>query len=600
MNGDSAGVPPSLSTYQDEGAFEFDRYSHTSDQTHLSLAPIQNEEQYHEIIMNYYSIQETASYIRSHPEWKRVTLQFPDTLVSDSSIVAQLLGRKLQLVQETTENSHGSENFHDNEQPCGCKDQSHKRHKDTNNCSAYEQNCESSDQKRSCGSCGCGGDNSRAQKEDFSQSVWVLADTSYSPCCVDEVAAQHVKGDVVIHYGDACLNPVEGVPVIYVFGKPAVNTYDIICQFRQRFEDKNAKIMLMGEAPYSYILASVYETLLPEFPNLRYGDILQHSFPQATIIGYSPVSSDHQLLNRSFLLNQQDIEEHDNEEDLEVILSNYDLLHIGFPEAPRLLKLTTSFQSVTIWHSNSLTRGPFPSLMRRYRYMQMARSSGTIGLLVNTLSLAHTKLLLNHLKAKITEAGKKHYMFVVGKPNVAKLANFDLIDLWCILGCDHQGIIVDQTNEYFKPIVTPFELLLSLNRELMWTGKWETDFKALLVREQQQEQDDEEDEKEEEEDDDDVPQFDPVTGQFTSTSQPLRRPQHLEISAESAPQDSSDALVKKFSSAVAIKGTVSTAAAQLQNRHWTGLGSDYQETDADGAVVEEGAKGIARGYDVSK
>jgi diphthamide biosynthesis protein 2 len=37
--------------------------------------------------------------------------------------------------------------------------------------------------------------------------VFVLGDTSYSECCVDEIAAQHVNADVVVHIGNACLNP---------------------------------------------------------------------------------------------------------------------------------------------------------------------------------------------------------------------------------------------------------------------------------------------------------------------------------------------------------------------------------------------------------
>lgn len=36
---------------------------------------------------------------------------------------------------------------------------------------------------------------------------YILADTSYGSCCVDEVAAQHVNADAIIHYGEACLSP---------------------------------------------------------------------------------------------------------------------------------------------------------------------------------------------------------------------------------------------------------------------------------------------------------------------------------------------------------------------------------------------------------
>lgn len=47
--------------------------------------------------------------------------------------------------------------------------------------------------------------------------VFVLGDTSQGECCVDEVAAQHLDADIVMHYGNACLSPTRGLPVLYVF-----------------------------------------------------------------------------------------------------------------------------------------------------------------------------------------------------------------------------------------------------------------------------------------------------------------------------------------------------------------------------------------------
>ena len=36
--------------------------------------------------------------------------------------------------------------------------------------------------------------------------VYILGDTSYGSCCVDEVAAEHVNCDSIIHFGPACLS----------------------------------------------------------------------------------------------------------------------------------------------------------------------------------------------------------------------------------------------------------------------------------------------------------------------------------------------------------------------------------------------------------
>lgn len=48
-------------------------------------------------------------------------------------------------------------------------------------------------------------------KEEQDVELYIMADTTYGSCCVDEVAAQHVTADAVVHYGNACMSSwVEG------------------------------------------------------------------------------------------------------------------------------------------------------------------------------------------------------------------------------------------------------------------------------------------------------------------------------------------------------------------------------------------------------
>lgn len=35
--------------------------------------------------------------------------------------------------------------------------------------------------------------------------IFVTGDTSYGSCCVDEVSAQHLKADAIVHYGESTL-----------------------------------------------------------------------------------------------------------------------------------------------------------------------------------------------------------------------------------------------------------------------------------------------------------------------------------------------------------------------------------------------------------
>jgi diphthamide biosynthesis protein 2 len=49
--------------------------------------------------------------------------------------------------------------------------------------------------------------------------VFILGDSTYGSCCPDEVAAQHLNADVLVHYGYACLtSSSERIPVVYAFG----------------------------------------------------------------------------------------------------------------------------------------------------------------------------------------------------------------------------------------------------------------------------------------------------------------------------------------------------------------------------------------------
>ena len=426
------------------------------------------------------------------------------------------------------------------------------------------------------------------------RQFWVLADTLYSPCCIDEVAAEHVNADVVVHFGNACLNPVATLPAIYVLGRPQVDLGEVAKALdNYASEDPDTPLIVMGDTQYAWKLRELAECLKAD---VVVADVGVDPNSKAEILGH-PSHNDETAyhgLNR-VIPGITSPEE----------LAAYRLFYLGNPQPPRMLQLSTTFTDVH-FHDPQLNTNTIPSLNRRYLNMHKARLAATVGLLLNTLSLAHTRQLLDTLAAKVKALGKKHYMFVVGKPNVAKLANYELIDVWCVVGCDHQGIILDEYNEYFKPIVTPYELMLALKDEMTWTGKWVTDYRSVL-EELAEEGEAEEDREIDEDYSDEEPEFDPVTGKFVQ-SKPLRQQAYLQVTAEAddtteAAASDANQLVKKFSTTMTIKNTVLTLAAHLQTRAWTGLGSDWKDDedyDEEGAVVEQGRGGVARGYDFDR
>ncbi|QPG76385.1 hypothetical protein FOA43_003774 [Brettanomyces nanus] len=569
---EATAVPPALSTTQDteldfakvkDGSGEYSRARfgpHYMNREEISPEALRHD------IAEYYSLEKLTVYLSETGEndkrrFTKIALQFPDELVADSPIIAQALQESLNNEDESNE-----------------------------------------------------------------QQIWILADTSYSPCCIDEVAAEHVSADIVVHFGEACLNPVEKISSAYVFGKSYLDIEKTVKSFTNTYSEKQKKICLMADVPYSHHLPELYRLLKKEYSGLIYTDVdFAKCGPNSTVIDKyekDKGGSDEKSL-RMFDVSRilrgvpsKYIEKHDGE-DYAQITQDYDLFYIGAPADPKLLLLSTKFSEVTTVDPVFLetSHGTAPSLSRRYRFMMVARNASTIGILVNTLSLQNTRVLLNKVVKWIRNAGKKHYMFVVGKPNVAKLANFDTIDVWCVLGCGQSGIIIDSYGEYFKPIITPYELELALKPEVTWTGKWVTDFEETLkqdIHNSENEEDKEQTENtisDDDNDDDDeyAPEFDPVTGKLVS-SRPLRQLKHLEIelAEQKSIQSSGDSteLSKRFTSALSIGNTVSTSALHLQNRSWTGLGSDYKnqeengEYSGEGATLEEGRTGIARDYHI--
>ncbi|KAH3668139.1 hypothetical protein OGAPHI_001893 [Ogataea philodendri] len=532
-------VAPALSTAQDAGDFEFAKVNKTSTaRAYLGQISDNSESTLKQLLAQYYSVTDLVRFLQDK-KFRRIALQFPDSLVADSPIVLQLVQQHLDKLPRDPGHVPSAQDI-ESVKVCSGK---------------------------------CGGDCKNRP------DVWILADTSYSPCCIDEVAAEHVSADLVVHFGDACLNPVDKLSAAYVFGKPFLDKEKVVEAFKATYSPDD-KVILMADAPYTSHLYDIYEQLSPEY-NVGYAELdLERS--KAAIIDQTVHNSEGTHLASRII-------------HFDGPLDECSLFHITKPEDPRLLYLSTQFSSMTIYDvdSASVSSGPFPTLMKRYRAMHMARSAGTVGILINTLSLSNTRTLLNKVIRWVRGAGKKHYMFVVGKPNVAKLANFESVDVWCIIGCGQSGIILDTYGEYYKNIITPYELQLALKQEITWTGQWITDFEAVLDQEEeeQEEQDGEEEEY--------VPEFNPVTGQLAS-SRPLRQIKHLEVELGSTDSSTDGQLVARFSNTLSIKNTVSTSASYLQSREWTGLGSDFGQDELEGAELEEGRLGIARGYDYDK
>jgi diphthamide biosynthesis protein 2 len=432
------------------------------------------------------------------------------------------------------------------------------------------------------------------RKQDASEDVTavldkrlcILGDTSYGACCVDEVAAEHVNADLVVHYGRTCLSPTQRLPVIYVFTFRPLDLHAVIATFKATYPEKDHKVALMADIPYSEHVQPLYSAL--------------------QTAGYTNLFPTDVVHNPSSLLPNRTVPS-GVEEDA-AILRNYSLFHISDPPTTLLLNLTSRVASIDIYPTPSdgsrtqqvMSSSTAQILRRRYALVTSLSTASVFGILINTLSVKNYMQVLAHVQHLITRAAKKYYTFVVGKVNAAKVANFSDIDGWVIIGCWESSLI--ESKDFWKPIITPFELELALTdeRDRVWTGEWNSDFQSFLTKKSVIRGEGSHDHgSEDSESESEPPVFDFRTGRYVSQSRPMAR-----SSATASKLTAATSLIKRANADLAqIGGEVSTAAEFLRRRTWQGLGTDYEIAyDYDdggkikGAPMEEGRGGVARGY----
>ncbi|KAK8217600.1 Diphthamide biosynthesis protein 2 [Zalaria obscura] len=534
-----------------------------------------------------YEIKRTIEEIRGGG-WKRIALQFPDDMLMDAPRVYEALRDGLGNKRKSEGTANGA------------------KHAEERVVYGRVEELEQDVQKLELEHAK-GGNQGRDQEE---EKLCILADTSYGACCVDEVAAEHVDAQVVVHYGRSCLSPTARLPVIYVFTTKPLDLDAVAATFQETYPDKDAKVILMADIPYSSHIKAFYSKL------------------QAT--GYTNIFATDIIHNPSSALPNRTVPA-EVESDAET-LRQYSLFHISEPPSSLLLIVSSRVASVQIYPTGSTDNQALPvstamTLRRRYALVTRLSTASIFGILVNTLSVANYLSALSHVQDVIKRAGKKSYTFVVGKVNAAKVANFSEVDGWVVIGCWESSLI--ESKDFWKPIITPWELELALTdeRERVWTGEWMGDFMSVLRKEKKDVEEEgmdadrtvgegeAEPEAEAEangegdwddESDSEPPVFDLRTGRYVSQSRPMARARPSRDTKSGPGQAKvAQSLIKRANGDLAqIGGEVSPAAEFLRSkRTWQGLGSDYEiayEYDDDGKVkgaqMEEGRSGIARGY----
>ena len=636
MTSDQLSAAPVLSTPAENTFFE--------DPTPASALSKDRPHRTDDELRDVYEVERTAAHIRERG-WRRIALQFPDPMLPDAPWVVDTLTRVLGELSSDSVRDEGvnvldMEREREREKKRefkGFNDETQK-HKatveDEREMDMTTTTTTTTTKKKSIN----GKSNTNTSQEDHhKQRLYILADTSYSACCVDEIAAEHADADGVVHYGRACLSPTSRLPVLHIFTRQKLDYAAVAVEFEKEFPHKDEKVVIMADVMFQEHVVPICELLKEQ----GYTGIL------ATEIVRDPGGT---IPNRNIIASNIDAEDVEEDTTTTPDLKDYHLFHISTPPTSLLLTLSSRLSSLRIYPTPSSpyttqTDIPDPSmtpslLRRRYALVIRLATASIIGILVNTLSVRNYMDTISALRAQIAAAGKKSYTIVVGKLNAAKLANFAEVDGWVVVGCWESGLV--EHEGLWKPVITPFELRLALQGEetRIWTGEWWGGIEGAGTRDMAVENGLHEREDEGHDDsgaatpeleepageeveggvsdeESEPPEFDLRTGKLVSHSRPMRlalrngdptpadhgAPQKQQQQRSNPPPSSSLVKRAKAGELAAVNGVLSPGAEYLRSqRTWQGLGTDFAngdgEADEASTAVEEGRSGVARGYTV--
>ncbi|KIM87854.1 hypothetical protein PILCRDRAFT_263533 [Piloderma croceum F 1598] len=418
------------------------------------------------------------------------------------------------------------------------------------------------------------------------RDLYVLADTSYGSCCVDEVAAQHIDADAMVHYGHACMSQTYRLPVIYVFGKKPIDVDHCVKQLVSILDASSANepkdkkaILLHHDVVYTHRADNIVDKLRIAFEPLKitvfYSRVALRKDPPSTALDLR------QNVDRSATSTN------------ESLIEDCTILYIG-GESLGLTNLLMTHASCEIYSYDPKSKiarlessRTNKLLMRRYAVVQKARDADIFGILVGTLGVASYLPLISHIRQLLRQAHKKSYTISVGKLNPAKLANFPEIECFVLVACPENSLI--DAKDFFKPIITPYELNVALKTEQSWTGRYVLDFDKLIAGYPVDDTSASGATQPINEEDPDQPIFSTITGKYRQAKR-----YGIEIPTVLEEDSGLSTVILRNQDSTVSRLSDNAAGQLLQKRSYQGLESRIGQ-DAP-SLLEQGRSGIARGY----
>ncbi|CAG2165266.1 unnamed protein product [Oppiella nova] len=286
--------------------------------------------------------------------------------------------------------------------------------------------------------------------EDFTEcDVIIMGDVTYGSCCIDDLTANAMSCDFIVHFGHSCLVPVNhmvnGIKVLYVFVDIKIDLWHFIETIAQNFNPQTHYLSISGTVQFVSSMHSAakelrerhgFRVLTPQSKPLSPGEVLGCTAPQLP----PEVNTIVFLADGRFHLEA-------------IMIANPTV--DAFKYNPYNKEITQEFYDTN--KMMSFRRNAIRETTK------VCNDSGVFGVILGTLGRQGNPRVLHNLITNINKYTKCQTISVLLPEIKAEvLGLFEEVDAWVQIACPRLSIDWG-TNFTSKPLLTPFELNVSLN-----------------------------------------------------------------------------------------------------------------------------------------
>ena len=298
--------------------------------------------------------------------------------------------------------------------------------------------------------------------------ISVLGDVTYGACCIDDLGAQALGADLLVHYGHSCLVPLQHtvVPCLYIFVEIQIDVPHVTAclhttlQSQQTTTTKTTTkthIYLLGTIQFRHAFAHAkqllqehgYSVSIPQVKPLSPGEVLGCT---------SPKLDAHTTDTKAIVCFVADGRFH-----LESTLISNPHIHTFYRYDPYSRTLTVEEYGHAQMHS-----------LRSSAIVQ-AKQGQRFGIILGTLGRQGNPAIVQRIRATCDRYHKQHFLMLLSEITPTKLQHFTkVIDVWVQVACPRLSVDWGHCLSD-KPVLTPYEFFVCME-ETEWKEAYPMDY----------------------------------------------------------------------------------------------------------------------------